>query len=72
MSVKSYEDQLTEVQKALFEVMTKGEEVELEFMGTKKKYKRSNLKELQEYEGFLRKMVNRAEDGGVTQLRIVY
>ena len=55
-------------------VVTKGEEVELEFMGTKKKFKYSNIKDLQEYEGFLRKMVEREKSptGGVTQLRADY
>lgn len=67
--MKSYANQLEVVQLAIFEVISKGEEVEIEFMGTKKKYKRSNITELVEYESFLKSMIGREARGGLSYLR---
>lgn len=61
MAIKSYSQQLEEVQNAIAQIETGGQAYNVEMYGLT----RANLKTLYDREQYLRKMVDREENGGI-------
>jgi hypothetical protein len=65
-TVKSYTDQLTDVQNAIHEIETKGAETEIEVNGNRRRVKRGDLGMLYKREAYLLRLVERETRQGPT------
>lgn len=70
MAVKTYAEQLQQVQEAIYTIETKGQKYQIEDGNMRRELWRGDLKALYEREQFLRAMVEREANGG--GLRLTY
>lgn len=66
--MKSYADQLADVQQAIFEIETKGVETEIEVNGNRRRIKRGDLGTLYKRESYLLRMAERECRQGLTYI----
>lgn len=66
--MKSFADQLADVQQAIFDIETKGIETEIEVNGSRRRVKRGDLGTLYKRESYLLRMAERERRQGLTYI----
>ncbi len=69
--MKTYSEQLIEVQRAISEIETNGFETELEVNGNRRRVKRADLATLYKRESWLKKMIDRESGAGTISITLI-